>query len=680
MTTFANPILNNISPSTTLWDLLEATAVKYPHNTAIQMWEEERISVGYTYREFLNYSKEWGLKLQKIGVKPGDRIAILSENSLEFVLAIFAITYCQATVVLLEPRLELKDHLFLIEKSDPQIIITTSTLYQLLTECEISHLTFLNIFDNLRSFSGIIPSNLKPNIDGNKDIALMVFTSGTTGLFRGALLEHTAILYATKSGLSIEGKPNEKDQILNILPLTHIFGIIVSLCCPLAVGATITFIDKIQSDSILTALKETKTTVFPVVPRFVELFSNKIHQKINESPLMIKFILNQLIKLNYRFRTATGWNLGKIMFSFILKKFSSHLKYIVVAGAPLSPSTFCKIEGLGFTLLEGYGLSESGNAVFCNLFTDKQRRTGSVGKKFPWVEVKILSSHNIEPGEILVRGPTIMQGYFRDPEATAEVLKDGWLHTGDLGYLDADGYLFITGRIKELILMSSGEKAMPQDIEERYSNIPHIKEIAAFGVPNAISSNTEEIHAAIVVHESLQNSHLTLGELQHLLNESVLKRSSTVPHHLRIQEIHIVSALPKTVTLKVKRRVLRDLVLHKKQQKTIPVYENNIDLFIQSDSYDELTSQIIKIIKEVATNANKTITIPLSLQTSFQLDLEFDSLMSLELIFTVEKTFQKRLPRTTIQQSHTIGDIVDAVRQTSNATGSTGLNDMKAAK
>lgn len=616
-------------------EFLLDVAIKFPQKIAIQEISETGIKTKVSFSELVIRIKNSAEDLKKQGIAPGDRVAIIEENSIDWVVAFFAILEIGATLVIIDPRLETSDFEKLITVSDPQMIMTTDRFLLKIPANQRQSICCWNL-ETQKSIG--VQKNKAHNRDGDPEAALILFTSGTGGAFKAVVLEHEALLHSiekTLNGHDIQ----PKDRYLTILPLTHIYGLTILLTA-LARGATTTFLKKIQSDLILRAMQEDKTTIFPAVPRILELFHSKIAEKLDKKPY-----LKKLMAISGKIRSSTGWNIGKYLFMPVHKVFGGCLN-LFSGGASLNREVHEQLHALGFTVIQGYGLTETAAMVIGT--TPKNPALGISGRALPGVELRIDAVQGHTAGEICIQSPTLMRGYFRDFEATNQVLKDGWFHTGDLGFLDAKGNLFITGRLKEVIVTSSGQKAMPLDIEERYRGLPGIKEMAIVGIPS-LKGTGEEIHAAIVVADDLQ---LSLNSLSERFKKSISERSEKVPPHLRIQHFHILTALPKTLTLKVKRDELKEMVQKK--------WEAREDEEEEDGQYDETTKQLFEIISCVCKQNGKPLK-KLHSKLSFELDLNFDSLTSLELAYAIEKHFNVQLSET--MPIRTIDDADNQIRR-----------------
>lgn len=672
---FSNKILNYIHSHLVLEDLLEYTAEKFPKTVAFQLWQDHRITQHITYKSLLEVVRREGERLKKIGVEKGMRVALIEENSIDWVIAFLSILHCQATAILIDPRLSNQDYLNLFSLSDPQLLVLGHN-YRSKIEDSVS-IPIITIENEKFQFPPL-PVHIKSSFDNDSSLAVFIFTSGTTGNFKAVMLDHQAILYSVKGGIEALND-GLREHLLATLPLTHIYGLTSNLIAPLANGMTVTFLDKLQGELILNAMKDTQTHTFPAVPRIINLFAMRIQQEIDKKSPKVSHFLRRLIHLCYRLRTKTGLNLGRLLFNSVHKKFGRHLKAFVSGGSPSDNDLVQFMEGLGFVILEGYGLSETTGMICCQNFHDKPR-AGSVGKLPPWMNIQIVkTSPEQKDGEILIKGPSVMKGYFRDPLQTEQVLKNGWFYTGDLGYLTDDGELYITGRIKEIIVTASGQKAMPLDVERRYQNIQGIQELAVFGVSTP-PSNAEDIHAAIIIQEESVTHLISEKERYFFIVEKIAKRSETIPTHLRIAQVHLVESIPKTSTLKVKRKELTRLFAisteslkpfatesispslpkssstkastEKELSSALSEHEKNLET--------ELFPKIILLVQNVCELTKKKLNKPLDRSTNFQMDLNFDSLDALELVFAVEKELKIRFPHN-LDKIHTIGDLQDSL-------------------
>lgn len=511
-----------------------------------------------TYEQFGYEVQAWANALMHYDIQPGDRIGILARSSPNWLKAFIAASHTKATIVCLDVGLDDAQLIRLIEQSELKLLLIASNDEVTFTKVAYAGVTTLDIDKKLREIHQT-NSHLRTLRDTDPSIACILYTSGTTGLFKGVLLEHSAILASISGNIRITSV-GPADQFLCILPAHHVYGLICLLMSPLVTGASILFPERLDGPALLQALALSKPTIIVGVPRVYQLFGNKIDSEIAKKPSAIRGIIYSLIKLNYQLRKMFNINFGKYLFFKVHKTFGGHVRLLVSGGAALDSKLFDKLYGFGFNLIEGYGLTETCASIIVNPV--QKPKSGSVGMPVPNIEIKIADQpDNMGEGEICARGALLMRGYFRDETSTYEAFKDGWYHTGDLGYIDEEGYVFITGRIKELIVLANGKKVMPTMVETYFSDIPGTNDFALVGMPKADGAG-EELHAVVVV-DNTAITHLTLKDIQTTIESDIRHRLSRLPEWWRFKKVHFLEIIPRTTTLKVKRKALAQL-LHEK--------------------------------------------------------------------------------------------------------------------
>lgn len=626
--------------------LIQQSAQRFPHHVALQL-EEHGVLNSFEYIDLQRAVEQASLRLQTLGVQPGVRLALLSENRPEWVIAYLAILTCQATAVVLDTNLEVEDYQQLLQDAQPAAVLVTDKLQAKIPF--IHHIPLIAIQHQFEIINSVPAITLPLDADSDPQIATMLYTSGTTGRFKGVMLTQENLLFAIESARQLT-KANEQESILCILPGYHVFGLVCALLTPLAIGAKITFVEKMQGEVIVKAMRDSGCTVLLAVPRLLELFAAGIDRQV-----MAKSNTTQvLFKILYGVaRYSKAWfnlNLGKHFFKTVQASFGGKLRLIVSGGASLDKAIFYQLQTLGFTILEGYGLTETTSLATAN--TLNKQYAGKVGVPIGDVKVELFNTNAHGEGEIIVQGKGVMRGYFRDPQASEIALRDNWLHTGDLGKFDHHGNLTITGRIKELIVKPNGEKAMPSDVEQRYRQIPGVAELAVIGMP-AKSGYGEEIHAAIVL-TGQDNVMQRQDDVKHF----IVERSAEVPATLRIQECHFVTELPKTSTLKVKRKVLvQQLLAEKTPQETNKVAPelNRVD--------DHITAEVNAVITEIMAMTSARPVSVIKPDYSIQFDLGLDSLSRLELAEAIQKRFNIHFPEEQLAILYTVKDLTQAVKR-----------------
>jgi long-chain acyl-CoA synthetase len=462
---------------------------------------------GITYSEFKDESENFACGLSTLGIKPGDKIAIISENRPEWAYSDMAILSLGAIDVPLYPSLTAESIEFILNNSECKGIIASNKfqlnkLNKIRNKCR--HLKFIIVLnekdiedDDKTIFSfkdiqdkGIIfkanrPYFIKECISQVKenDLCTIIYTSGTTGEPKGVMLSHKNILSNVNSAL--EAYPiTENDIFLSFLPLCHIFERMVGYYCGFASGAMICYAEGIEA--VAQNMLETKPTIVSTVPRLFERMYSKIIKNVDSQSQAKQKIFYNAIEIGKKYQQAKhagNISLGlsiknkladKLVFSKLRERLGGRLRFFISGGAPLARDLGEFFEAIGIYIVEGYGLTESSPVIVANKPDDY--KFGTVGKPFPGVEVKLAPD-----GEILARGPNIMQGYFKNRKETEETIKDGWLHTGDIGVFDSEGFLMITDRKKHLFKTSTGKYIAPSHIENLFLASKYIDQFVLIG-------------------------------------------------------------------------------------------------------------------------------------------------------------------------------------------------------
>jgi long-chain acyl-CoA synthetase len=585
-----------------------------------------------TYEEFFSLSNSIASFLLSNGLNKADRTAIVSENRPEWCAAYMAILMCGAIAVPIDMQLGNDEVRNLLTDSETKIVFYSSkTEANVLKAIERTDIKYINLdtasFTNLPIYP-FTHSPVSPD-----DIASIIYTSGTTGKPKGVMLTHEN--FCSDADAVIQAKViTHDDNVLSILPLHHTYPFMCTFIVPVFIGATITFAPGLKAADIISAIKDRDVTIVVAVPRLLEMIRNGIISKIKEKKLFSGIVL-WMMKLCGMIRVKLGLNIGKIIFKSIHKNFG-RLKFFASGGARLEPSIMRDLEALGFTVLEGYGLTETSPVITFN--PPEKRKPGSAGRPLPDVEIKVS-----DDGEIMVRGHMVMKGYYKNLVATNEAIKDGWLLTGDTGYLDEDGYLFITGRKKEIIVLSSGKNIYPEDVEVFYASIPLIKEIC-------ITEIQGQLHAVIVPDFEYAKRSL-IGNISEALRWEINAISMKLPEYMRIKGYSILAGpLPRTPLGKLRRFMIKEILKAEGKEKKIGEDRSLME--------DEIGRKVADCIMALMAEA-----VPIMSTDNLELDLGFDSLKSIELVSSLESAFSVSLPETFMAEVQTVGDIVARLKE-----------------
>ena len=524
-----------------------------------------------TYAQFADDIKSLGTALLNMGLSE-KKVAIIGPNRYEWCTSYLAITTSNMIVVPLDRALPANEIEDLIIRSKAEAVIFDkkyADVFSKLANEKKSNLSLYICMDNLENFttySSLIQKGHSLLINGdnkydsieidNKKMSIMLFTSGTTSISKAVALSQSNIcedIYALAQMTDIR----KDDTFLSFLPLHHTFESTCTFLYGTFSGITVAFCDGIKY--VQKNLAEFKVTGFVCVPLMLEIMYKKIKKGIEEkgkTKLVQKMtkVCNGLLKFKIDIRRK--------VFKEILDNLGGKLRMLIAGGAAMSKDAIQGFLDLGINLLQGYGLTETSPVVAGE--NDKFKRCGSVGFPLPGIDVKIDNPNSEGVGEIAVKAPTVMLEYVDNPEATAEVLKDGWFYTGDLGYFDKDGFLFITGRKKDVIVLKNGKNIFPEEIEILIQHLPYVSESMVFGRPEP--DGDYKIGAKIVYNKDVINEmypNISEEELHKQVWEDIKEKvNHKMPAYKYIREIILTDEpLIKTTTQKVKRYEELKLIL-----------------------------------------------------------------------------------------------------------------------
>lgn len=575
--------LEDILKIKTLRDAVDLTVGKNATRIACQWKPDEYTDYKkYTYAELgrivRNLSK-YLFHIEKI--KKGDRVAVLSENRPEWIMAYIAIVYNGGVVVPIDARLNEHEIKFIVEHSEPAIIFISRkqldkisqltelikkfkriVLFDPLLSEELKDKRYIFIWDAVNKAENEV-KELKENPIDPEDLAAIIYTSGTTGTAKGVMLTHKNISSQIRSLSKLELiKPG--DVALSILPLHHTYEASTTFWMGITNGATITFASSLLPKKFLEDIKNTGVNKMMVVPLLLEKVYEGIIRELNAKPmakLLVKFL--ELIAMlgNVIFGDKKA---SKFLFKFLRNKAGFGKMEFMVSGASPLPERVSKgLELWGFTILNGYGLTEASPVVSVNPLNKPKNK--SVGLPIPDIEVRIYEPNEEGIGEIIVKGDNVMKGYYKNEQATKETIDpDGWLHTGDLGKFDEEGYLYVVGRIKNLIVTHGGKNVYPEELEEMLNSSPYIMESLVIGIPKGEGYGEEPY--AIVVPDldsieyqlGIKKETIAMEILEKLISEEIKKVNEKLPIYKRIKGFKIsMEELPKTSTRKIKRYLFK---------------------------------------------------------------------------------------------------------------------------
>lgn len=537
--------LKPLKAHATLATLVDQMAERHAHSVAFGQLEEQGIA-RTTYLDVQSRANATAARLVALGVKKGDRVVLTGHNCPEWPIAFFGIVRAGATAVPVDPAFDAAQIGNIVRESGARIVLWDAKVAESVGDLDRAQ---------THRLADITEADLlleRPEVEVlESDVASLLYTSGTTGTPKGVMLTHgnfTAIA-ASLAPLFPLGRG---DRVLSVLPLHHTFEFTCGMLLPFSRGARVVYLDELKGDRVGTALKEARVTAMVGVPAVWQLLERRIMSQIKEKGPIVEKAFDIAMDLNRQLSKGTGIDLGKVLFGPVHAGLGGNIKYLISGGAALPKETQKLFSGLGFKLTEGYGLTEAAPVL---TVAKAGSPAGQVGKAIPGVTIKIDSPDDTGVGEVLAKGASVMAGY-TDAEATKEVLTDGWLRTGDLGKLDRDGRLVIVGRVKDVVVTSTGENVYPDDIERMIGKVPHILELSVVGVTGRTGDERVGLIAVPEEDDSLPRAE-RIERAQSALRAAIGK----LPYVRQPTVVQLYDApLPKTATRKVKRAEARKML------------------------------------------------------------------------------------------------------------------------
>ncbi len=526
---------------------------------------ENKVDQIITYEALGHHTSEFSKMLIKKSFVRGDKVAIFSESRPEWAFAFFSVIAIGGVVVPLDIKLSEAEITFILHDSGAKFIFVSESFIELFHKILLNNQISMIPLDIAGTFGAenTIDQSSKENLFLD-DTALIVYTSGTTGVAKGVEITYRNLLFEVMA-INEYIKFTPKDRFLSILPLNHMLELTGGLIAPLYSGASIIYCDSLKPPVIMKTMKDKHITTMICVPLVLKMFHNGIFRKRDSFAIGKKKLFQRGLSIS---KNLLNFNvhIGKLLFRDLHKEFGSHLRCFVSGGAPLDPQVEEDFRAFGFNVLQGYGLTETSPVITVNTFSE--RKYTSAGIPLKGVKVKILKQQETDlEGEILVKGPNVMKGYYNNKEKTDEVIKDSWLYTGDIGHLDDDGFLYITGRIKSMIVLGGGKKVFPEEIEEVMSKSNLIKEMCVIGkkAEKGLKAGTEEVFAVIV--PNLEMFTEEEGKDNSLISAKILAAINTLSENLaeykRISDFMLYFGdLPRTSTKKVKRKEVLERIVN----------------------------------------------------------------------------------------------------------------------
>jgi long-chain acyl-CoA synthetase len=653
---------------------ISSVAATKPGQVAIEQVHADGSFETTTYRTLESFAGQTAAWLLQSGVRAGDRAAILGDNGADWIGTYLGVLRIGAVAVPLDTAYKSAQVRTVLDNCGAKLLFTTLRYLETAREATASgdsgstRIVLMNgSSPGIVDASAFASAGTAPAVTSvaPTDAAVILYTSGTTSDPKGVVLTH-ANLDAEREGAFAIVKVTDTDAILGVLPLFHALAQMANLLLPLAVGARVVFLDTVSSTSLVSALSSRGITIFACVPQFFYLIHQRITSEVRKRGALALMFLRTVLAANVWLRDHTALNPAKRVFGRAHRMLGERMRLFVTGGSKFDPSIARDLYGLGFTILNAYGLTEtSGGAT---IVRPGDRLNESVGQPFPGVEITILkrssgrtadtdAADGVDDGEVLIRGPIVMREYFNRPDATAEALKDGWLHTGDLGRLDTEGRLYITGREKEIIVLASGKNLYPEEIEAHYRQSAFIKELCVLGIARPGEPASERLHAVVVPDDAVLREK-GIVNLRELLRFEIEGLSVQLPAHKRILSYDVsLEPLPRTTTGKIRRHEIQRRLRDRSTEGTQAVRAETAD----ESSWRSAPARAATL-DAIAHKLDREAILP---DANLELDLGLDSMERVELLTLLEQRAGTRVNAETRATIFTVRQLVEAVETAS---------------
>ena len=559
----------------TIPEMFQISLTRFPDKPCFTAYSPEEVH--FSYREAKEIIMRTASYLVSLGAKKGDRIALAGKNSPAWALAYLAVLEFGGIIVPIDYQMEQDTMERILNLVEAEFLFIDREKYDTLARSGSTVKTRIALSPAKENYILDLPETGAEVQTGPEedDLAAILFTSGTTGNEKGVMLTHknfsTDALQANHP-MFLQVKP--EDVLYALLPLHHSYCMTAVFLESISIGCELVFAGGLSVAQMMTDLKKGGITVLMGIPLLYNKILKGMMKQVRSKSLIVHVLVGFLMRLSGVIKKMWGVNLGKKIFGNLLLKKANlyNIKYLICGGGPLAPETFQRYQELGLDFVQGYGMTET--APISTLNPAHAFKVKSVGKVFPLVDMKILDPDEDGIGEIILMSPICCRGYYKNEEATKELFtKDGYLRTGDLGYLDKENYLYLTGRAKSLIVTEGGKNVFPEEIEDHFQLFSQIEQILVVGYLANAETRGEGIEALIFPNrEHFESLSITNSdEIREILLNAVRSVNREILSYKRISRIRILEdPMEMTTTKKIKRpRVIARL--KDQEENTIPV-------------------------------------------------------------------------------------------------------------
>jgi len=669
----------------TFYDRFVECSQRWPDNVALEIQRHDDLE-SCTYGELRRMAESVGRWIAENGFQHGSRLVILADNHPRWVAVYLGIIASGCAAVPLDTNLHADQIARLLEDSGASAVFVDARHVSLVRPAATGPSLGRILMDpdrmtglphqgswlgNLPAIFDAGPGAFKPAPANNDDLAALIYTSGTTADPKGVMLTHANFLGEVEAVFNwVDIGP--RDALLGVLPMFHVLAQMANLLLPLVKGSRVVYLETLNTTELMRALSERNITAFAVVPQFFYLIHDRIFQEIRKRGTVTRKLFAVLVRLN-RTSRKVGINAGAILFRRIHHTLGPKMRYLVTGGSRFDPAIAHDFYDLGIDVLQAYGLTETTAAVFAN--SPHNNVIGSVGQAMKGVEAKIVDPQIQEDGgpavgEVVIRGPIVMKGYWNRPDATAAALRDGWFYTGDLGYFDAHRNLFLTGRKKEVIVLSNGKNIYPEEIEAHYAKAPYIKEIAVVGLEGKPGEGGDRLHAVIVPNFDMLRQRRIVNARE-VIRFDIEGLSQRIASTKRIGSYEIWQEdLPRTTTRKIKRFEVEKRIRANQAKKLTDESELPAERPLTAEEIAWLDQPDVQRGLKIVREAARSVPPSLRPEHNLELDLGLDSMQRVELLSQLEEELGGNVDESRLAEIYTVRDLLGAVLE-SAAGGAT---------
>ena len=656
----------------TLGSLINTLAEHGDRQAVLALQEEGTES--WSYADLVEHARHLAGGLAEMGVGRGDHVALLAPNRPEWIVACLGVVGSGAVATPLDVQLGDKVLARVLRSSSVKVIFTTTDHAERIERLGIEGTPIVILLDagedDYRSWRYLLGEDhdAESGQPKPKEPAALFYTSGTTGVPKGVPLSHANLTFQIEA-ITKADVVTEDDRMLVPLPFHHVYPFVMGILAPLTLGLTIVLPHSLTGPQIARALKEGEVSVIAGVPRLYSALYSGIEERARSSGKIAATLFGISVGMSAWMRRRTGLDAGKLLMRPLRERLGPNLRVLASGGAPLNPNLANKLEGMGWRLVNGYGLTET--ASLLTLKAPDGKKLGSVGRPMPGVGVRIAPSTLLDEdsgwrqtglrtnkpyveGEILARGPGVFSGYRNLPEETENVFtEDGWFRTRDLGFFDEDGYLYITGRASTLIVTEGGKNIQPEEVEEAYLADPLIREVG-------VLQKDSQLVAVIV--PDLEEIRRRGAEIDRAIRRAVEETSDRLPSYQRISEYTVAhQPLERTQLGKIRRHLLEDRFEVAKKGADVSgqaIGATPIEMMSDDDRV-LLENTAARGVWDLL--ANRYSDRRLTLDTSPQLDLAIDSLGWVNLTLEIAESTGVEVSEEAIGRIYTVRDLLDEV-------------------